>query len=200
MTRCAWLVFFLGCAAILVPVPPGWGFGSGAGTCTYPNAGWNDMGSGQAGTGGFVLRVLDADGPITHYSPGQVYTVEVSNSIAYPGFLLQCVRGMPGTPNVNGAGVFAWDEATLYQNGPCSTPAASVTHRSARSTGAGRRNIDTVRWTAPAKGSGTVTFHLVGVSSRFAWFGRGTLIVTSLMEGGTPVTGGTWSQIKALYR
>ncbi len=200
MQRCAPIVSLLACSVLFGTAPSTWAYGSGAATCSYPNAGWSDMGSGQSGTGGFVLRVFDADGPVTHYSPGEVYTVEISNSADYAGFLLQCVKGIPGNPNVNGVGVFAWDESTLYQNGPCTTPAASVTHRTARAVVTGRRKTDTVRWTAPPKDTGTVTFHLVGVGSRFAWYGRGTLITTSLMEGGTPVHGGTWSEIKALYR
>jgi Reeler domain-containing protein len=192
----------LACAGIVgAAAPPVWGYSSGAGTCSYPSAGWYQMGGGQAGTGGFVIRVFDDTGPVTHYSPGQTYTVEISNVAAYPGFLLQCVRGVPGTPNVGGAGVFAWTDAALYHHGPCSTPASSVTHEFARAyPPEGRRISDSFRWTAPDIGTGSVTFHLVGVRSQYEWYGAETLLIYTLLEGGIPVSSPSWSAIKNLFR
>ncbi|HZM17663.1 MAG TPA: Reeler domain-containing protein [Candidatus Krumholzibacteria bacterium] len=180
---------------------PVWGYSSGAGTCSYPSAGWYQMGGGQAGTGGFVIRVFDDTGPVTHYSPGATYTVEISNTAAYPGFLLQCVRGVPGTPNLGGAGVFTWTDSALYHNGPCSTPTSSVTHAFARAYPPEvRRTSDTFLWTAPAIGTGSVTFHLVGVRSQYEWYGQETLLLYTLMEGGVPVRAPSWSAIKNLFR
>ena len=178
--------------------PVAWGYSSGAPICTYPSAGWTSMGGGVAGTGGFVIRVLDRTGPITQYSPGKTYAVEVSDSTAYAGFLLQSVKGIPGNANVDGVGVFAWSDSTLYHHAPCGTAASSVTHTYARTIA--RLRADTFRWSAPPAGTGPVTFHLVGVVSRFEWYGRGVLITTSLLEGGDPIESLAWSRIKSLYR
>lgn len=159
------------------------------------------MGGGQAGTGGFVIQVRDESGQVTHYFPGKTYTVEISNPGPYAGFLLQCVKGMPGSPNVGGAGTFAWSDSTLYQNGPCTTRQSSVTHQFARSwPPMGRRTADQFTWTAPAAMTGPVTFHMVGVVTQYAWYGRVPMITLSLLEGSTPVSSLSWAQIKSLFR
>ncbi len=186
---------------VLASASGSWGYSSGAGTCSYPNSGWSQMGAGQAGSGGFLIQVRDESGPVTHYSPGETYTVEISNSVAYAGFLLQSVKGMPGSPNVNGVGNFTWAETDMYHNGPCSTPVSSVTHHLVRTFPmTNRRLADAFSWTAPAAGTGAVTFHLVGVVTQYAWYGRQASLTQPLLEGSTPVHSQRWSEIKNLFR
>jgi hypothetical protein len=173
-------------------------FSSGAGTCSYPSAGWSQMGSGQAGTGGFAISVTDDQGPVTHYTPGATYNVTISNSVPYPGFLLQCVKGMPGSPNVQGVGRFSWTDSLFYQEGPCFESGPNVTHTVDRVRA--RLSADTFAWTAPDSGTGSVTFHLVGVINSRTWYGLETKLIATLLEGAkTAVSSPTWGSVKALY-
>jgi hypothetical protein len=157
------------------------------------------MGSGFAGTGGFVLRVLDGADPVTEYVPGHTYTVEISNSVGYAGFLLQSVRGVPGSPDVDGVGTFSFENLSLYQqNGLCTNPASSVTHTLTRPPQ--QLLVDRFNWLAPAAGTGSVTFHLVGVVSRFVWYGGGAAITLTLLEGVSAVDSWSWGAVRSLYR
>ena len=187
----------LACCVAVLAAARAAAYSSGAATCSYPNAGWTDMGGGAPGNGGFTVEVRDEIGPVTHYGPGKQYTVTIANAVGYPGFLLQCVKGMPGVPNQNGVGTFSWS-TSIYQHGPCFNDVSSVTHTSDRA--AMKLSTDSFTWTAPDVGTGPVTFHMVGVISRFAWYGYDALIINSLLEGpATPVSSPTWSSIKALY-
>ena len=183
----------------LVTASTAWAYRGGAGNCTYPNNGWSDMGGGRSGSGGFTVEVRDDVGPVTRYTPGQTYSVIVSNSEAdYSGLLLQSVRGNPGNPNTNGVGIFSWSEESSFQHGPCRSAASTVTQTVQRASA--RRTSDVFQWTAPPHGTGTVTFHLVGVRSRFLWYGAVPPITTTLDEDTTPVESPTWSKVKSTFR
>ena len=89
--------------------------------------------------------------------------------------------------------------ASQYQRAPCAVAASSVGHTSARRSSAS--DSDTFEWVAPPAGTGDVTFHAVGVYSRFDWYGQETLITTTLSEGGTVDTDdATWSTVKSRFR
>ena len=174
------------------------GYSSGAGACTYPNAGWTQMGGGRMGNGGFVLSVQDGAGAVSRYQPGRGYVVQITNAVAYKGFLLQSVQGEPGSPGVNGVGIFGWADSTLYAHGPCATRPASVTHTFSRVLAP--RTSDTFTWTAPTAGTGPVTFHLVRVISQYFWYGHSDLITMTLTEAVTALSPLSWMGIKMLYR
>lgn len=173
-------------------------YSSGAPVCNYPNAGWADMGGSQAGTGGFLVTVRDGAGVVDRYTPGREYSVEITCPANYKGFLLQSVEGAPGVPGLFGTGVFAWSDSTLYMNGPCQPASATVTHTSLRA--GAPRGSDTFQWTAPAAGTGPVTFHLVGVVSRYQWYGRNPIITKLLAEAPTGIAEVSWIRVKQLYR
>lgn len=171
------------------------GYSSGPGSCTYPNT--SSMGTGQAGTGGFVIEVTREGEPVASYAPGATYTVTLSAPSPYRGFLLQSVAGAPGVPDQNGAGEFS-NLGAQYENGPCAAATSSVGHN------LGRRNApaasDTFEWVAPPAGTGDVTFHAVGVYSRFVWHGQETLITTTLSEGGIVDTEAeSWTTLKTRF-
>lgn len=152
-------------------------YSTGPGNCSYPTSA---MGESGTGTGGFVIAVTQNDEAVTEYLPGQTYTVTLSAPTEYRGFLLQSVAGDPGAPDVDAAGEFV-DLADGYVNGPCTVATASVGHSIARrGTPA---TSDSFSWVAPDQGTGPVTFHAVGVFSRFDWYGQETLITTTLAEG-----------------
>ena len=193
------LVYMLVSFLVSGAVPAALAYRGGPGTCTYPSAGWTDMGNGRFGTGGFVLAIQDDAGPVTHYVPGLTYNVVISNTESnYAGFLVQSVAGTPGNPNTNGVGQFEWGELGMFRNGPCAKPLSSVGHTDQRV--ATPRASDVLLWTAPPVGTGSVTFHLVGVKSRFEWWGRETLITLIVLEGTTAVNSATWSRVKSLFR
>lgn len=170
-------------------------YSTGPGSCTYPSTG--SMGQSQPGTGGFVIEVTKDGDPVTAYAPGSTYTVTLSAPTDYTGFLLQSVAGDPGVPNENGAGEFM-NLGAQYQNGPCAVEASSVGHSLARRNAAVAS--DSFEWVAPEAGTGPVTFHAVGVYSRFDWHGQETLIVTTLSEGDVVDTGTeSWSTVKSRY-
>ena len=170
------------------------GYSSAPGSCTYPTSG---MGEGLPGTGGFAIEVTRDGQPVAEYEPGITYTVTLEAPQAYRGFLLQSVAGAPGAPNQNGVGTFV-DFGVDYANGPCAVPGSSVGHALAR------RNApvasDSFQWVAPPAGTGPVSFHAIGVYSRFVWHGEQDLIVTTLGEAGT-VDGvaESWSTLKARF-
>jgi len=183
----------LALGAILTMLPP---------SATEPsdaNDGWGQMGNGVAGAGGFVIVVRDSEGPITRYTPGVSYTVVVSNTESdYAGLLLQSVRGNPGAPNSNGVGEFSWSETGMFQHGPCQNAASTVTQTFTRAFS--RRTSDVFQWLAPPRGTGTVTFHLVGVRSQFLWYGAVPRITATIEEDTTPVQAPTWSRVRSLFR
>lgn len=185
-----------GVLAVLITSAVAISYSSGPGSCTYPTSG---MGSSGNGTGGFVIEVSQDGGTVAEYVPGATYTVTLSAPEAYTGFLLQSVAGAPGQPDQNGVGAFT-NLAEGYRSGPCSVAASSVGHTRAR------RNApvtsDTFEWVAPAEGTGDVTFHAVGVYSRFDWYGESELIVTTLTEGAATVSqdASDFSTLKARYQ
>lgn len=128
------------------------------------------------------------------YTPGNTYKVRVT--VADPaaarwGFELTARMGADRTAT---AGRFAIDNATTTQFSPGSTAGEYVTHTSA-GTAQGTSGSATweVNWTAPAAGSGQVSFYAAGNAANNNGNNQGDQIYTTSLAitelSDTPVTG-----------
>jgi len=154
-----------------------YGYNTGAPVCGYPDSG---MSSSQSGTGGFSLNVFSLG---TTSTPSQIvggtsYTVSISNSVNYAGFLVTAgtsISGNEGSFSFGNSG----DNSDL-QTG--SNGCGGATHTINRVNS--QRSSDQFSWTAPATLSSgtTVTFYGVGVITAANWYGELNHITSSTIN------------------
>jgi len=150
----------------------------GASGCTYPDP--NEMSPSQSGTDQFIIQIIDSvtAAAVTTYENGKLYNVTLSHNSIYLGFLLQAVKGSPGTAGQSLLGTFSSLPSDLQNAPDCSPTAASVCHTQTRHDNP--RSSDAVQWTAPATGQTDITFLGVGVINVDQWYGQTNLISQTL--------------------
>ena len=172
--------------------------GPGEGTCSCHNGGLND------GVGTIAITNVPAS-----YVPGQAYTVSVTLARAGQsrwGFELTCL-----TSGGNAAGTIAnTTPFTLLQTGSTGRQYISHTTLNSPNDGTFAGTADgpvtwSFQWTAPAQGTGTVTFYVCGVAADNSLDADSgdfdyTTSVSATEGSPTPATASTWGKIKALYR
>lgn len=146
-------------------------YGTGAGSCDYPG-GAMVLGS-RSGSGGFSITASGAA-----WYPGEPLVITLAGPRAFKGFLLQAVAGAPGVPDSGAVGSMSAPAATQLK---ACTGGNGVTHTSAF-TAPPRATVE-IPWTAPASGTGPITFHAVVVVSLGEWYGQQTLITLTLPRG-----------------
>jgi hypothetical protein len=184
---------FLALLAILATTAFGRSTGAPAGrTGAPPGDNCTGCHGGTPNTGPGSIKIEFPGGG--SYMPGNTYKVRVT--VADPagarwGFQ---VTARMGADKLTKAGNFAIDNATTTQFAPGSAVGEYVTHTAA-GTSAGTSGSSTweVSWTAPAAGSGLVTFYAAGNAANNSGTNQGDLIyMTSLAiteAADTPVTG-----------
>jgi len=131
------------------------------------------------------------------YTPGNTYKVRVT--VADPaanrwGFQ---ITARMGADKLTKAGNFALDNATTTRFAPGSTPGEYVSHTLAgTSPGTSGSSTWEMSWTAPAAGSGQVTFYAAGNAANNSSTNQGDTIYTTSLAiteaADTPVTGKTY--------
>ncbi len=165
--------------------PPGRTGAPPGDNCTVCHQGTVNSGAGS-------LKIEFSNG--STYAPGQTYKVRVT--LADPaaqrwGFEL---TARMGADKLDKVGSFAIDNSTLTQFSPGSTPGEYVTHTTAgTSPGTTGSSSWEVNWTAPAAGTGPVTFYAAGNAANNNGANTGDLIYTTSLTvaeaGGAAVTG-----------
>ena len=129
--------------------------------------------SSSATTGITLTVVLDSAGkPTTHYTGGKAYTIVITgtntttNSLPKFGFQIGCIKGSASVVTPTNEGTFGspYPASTHYSAGVASYYVLNVVEQSTQlspTSGTGGNGTvykETINWTAPAKGTGTVSF------------------------------------------
>ncbi len=148
--------------------------------------------TGTLNTGPGSLKIEFPSGG--SYTPGSTYKVRVTLTDPTANRWGFQVTGRRGADKLTLAGTFAIDNATTTQFAPGGAAGEYVTHTAA-GTSAGTAGSSTweVSWTAPAAGSGQVTFYAAGNASNNSGNNQGDTIYTTSLSiteaADTPVTG-----------
>ena len=151
------------------------GHSSGVDSCSEVPPGHGALG-GSAGAQQTV-SLLYAGAAVTSYTPGAAHTLQLSGTLAWKGFAVAGFAGaaFPGSFAAAKAGAVSAPFADARAMSSC---AGGMTHPSATSV-----TSASGAWTAPAAGTGAVTFHAVFVQLKTGTHLTATLTVA---EGALP--------------
>ncbi len=165
-------IFFL-CSVFFMASKDGRAFSQGAGNTGAPGDETNSNGSPKTcqschATSSAIQVLLDIEvrdnsgNPVSEYMPGQTYEVQVtlhSLGQATPagyGFQMLCLKAPHGQPGEN------WQSFSNPAENVRIAIASSNGRQYAEHKGPSATNEFVVEWTAPAAGTGTITFYACG--------------------------------------